>query len=130
MSNTIFQGANNFTGTKHSFTSSASCHHPQCSVFPARSLRARNCICGLVTTGECCYTYVPQAIRSTEYLTHVTFTCIGEHSVTSQRISYPAPDPLRTKFNPHLPHTRKHSSAGSRTRPSNAGNWVPTTRVG
>jgi len=35
------------------------------------------------------------------------------------------PRPPRSKFNPHLPRTRTESSAGSRTRPANAGTRNP-----
>jgi len=45
------------------------------NVFLARSLRAP--ICGHVTTAECRYTLVLQALCSIEFLAHATFTCTG-----------------------------------------------------
>jgi len=37
----------------------------------------------------------------------------------------PRPHRTRTKYNPLPPRTRTHSSAGSRTRPANAGTRNP-----
>ena len=39
---------------------------------------------------------------------------LDHYSVTRTKNSYCAPDTLRTKLNPHPPHTRMHMTAGSR----------------
>jgi len=70
------------TDTKRSFTCTASRHHAKrISVHLTRSLSAGHSnlsqiICGLVNTGECHYTLVPQALCSIEFLARVTFTYI------------------------------------------------------
>jgi len=54
-------------------------------------------ICGLDTTAECCYTLVPQALCSFSCSCHLHWVNI---QLPAQKISYPAPDPPGTKFNP------------------------------
>jgi len=85
------------------------------NVFLARSLRAP--ICGHVTTAECRYTLVLQALCSIEFLAHVTFTSIGQIQLPAQFIFIPR-EP-RTKFSPCPLSNRAHSSVGP--RPANAG---------
>jgi len=85
-------------------------------VLLARSLRSGNSICGLATTGECQYTFVPHALCSIEFLAHVTFTCF-EATFSDLHIEILISCLPHTKFNPCPPHM--HSSAGSHTHSTN-----------
>jgi len=62
--------------TKHSFTSSAICHHAEC--IPCKITESRK-LQPVVSppAGECRYTLVLQALCGIEFLAYATFTCIG-----------------------------------------------------
>jgi len=78
-------------------TSSATCYHAGFSWKVHWVLEIP--ICGLATTGECRWTFVPEALCSVEFFAHVTFQCI-ESTFSFLHKELFTPYPHRTAFNP------------------------------
>ena len=96
----------------HSFTNSSSCHDVErisCKFTESWILQS-------VVSPPLANSASPSCHKlsvALKFLRMPVSNALEHYSVTRTKYSYSAPDPLRTKLDPHPPHTRMHMTAGS-----------------